>query len=128
MGLVWKADTSKNRVAVALDSTLTSEDLRDLSQVLRDTRFDGYRLLIDFTQVDAGQVIYMDLAPEIQMLVTRLIDRGISRVAFVASSPGQIQLSSFFNTVMDLAFVSELIELEQFIELPAAESWLDGEK
>lgn len=121
MSITFAISPPDRLVRAYASGIIRAEDLHPfLDELLADPAVGpGFRGLYD-ARFAEPEITILQLA-EVATKVTRLVSRGIERIAIVGQSPNTIRVSRTF-AVLARALG---IDVEVFTELAEAEAWLD---
>ena len=124
MSITYAISPVEHRVRAYASGIIRADDLHPfLDELLADPALaPGLRALYD-ARFAEPEITILQLA-EVAAKVTRLVSRGIERIAIVGQSPNTLRVSKTF-AVLARALG---IEVEVFTELGEAEVWLDTPK
>jgi hypothetical protein len=121
MSITYEISPDEQLIRAYASGIVHAEELQSfLDSLLADTAFTpGLRGLYDarFAEPD---ITILQLA-EVAAKVTRLIARGLGRVAIVAQSVNTVRVSKTFAVLARAAGV----DVDVFSDLPEAEGWLN---
>lgn len=113
-----KADTSKNRLYITIDGTITKEELSTYTATLKENTGmlkSGFTALLDLRK---ASVFDQETMKELQNTKEIAVKAGLSKSAMVVESPTlKMQMNRNFKDVgpQDRAF-NDVAEAEKFLE------------